>query len=310
MAMLTKDQLSMFEPTTCGDTPNAISSPASEDGRSLSGSPESATTRQSGPDHVRVSRFRARESGKAMPTNDTSGPLFTASSPSANLQHFLENRLRQRMAANGSPLFALTWKHWDMPSGPPICALRASAWNTKKPKATNGYAGPFSLVPIPHSPQSYLILPSGLASRLSGLLRTSGSDCGSWPTPINQVASLASWPTPMAGTPAQKGYNEAGNTDSSRKTVALCSWATPNTVDAKGGSRNGPGQVQLCHQAKLASGPIATGSPAPTEKRGQLNPAHSRWLQGYPAEWDACAPTATRSSLRSRQNSSKRAGDT
>src|SRR5882762_301942 len=37
---------------------------------------------------------------------------------------------------------------------------------------------------------------------------TSDSDCGSWPTP-------------MAGTPAQNGYNEAGNNDSSRKTVAL-----------------------------------------------------------------------------------------
>jgi hypothetical protein len=38
---------------------------------------------------------------------------------------------------------------------------------------------------------------------------------------IAMVAQMASWPTPMAGTPAQNGYNEAGNTDSSRKTVAL-----------------------------------------------------------------------------------------
>src|SRR6185436_896903 len=29
----------------------------------------------------------------------------------------------------------------------------------------------------------------------------------------------SSWPTPMAGTPASENYNEAGNTDSSRKTV-------------------------------------------------------------------------------------------
>jgi len=30
------------------------------------------------------------------------------------------------MDVNGSLQFALTWKVWDMPAGPPICALRAS----------------------------------------------------------------------------------------------------------------------------------------------------------------------------------------
>jgi len=44
--------------------------------------------------------------------------------------------------------------------------------------------------------------------------------------------ALTGWPTPMAGTPAQKGYNEAGNTDSSRKTVALLAgWPTPQRAD-------------------------------------------------------------------------------
>lgn len=32
------------------------------------------------------------------------------------------------------------------------------------------------------------------------------------------------------------------------------------------------------------------GFPCATEKAGQLNPAHSRWLMAYPAAWDACAP--------------------
>jgi DNA (cytosine-5)-methyltransferase 1 len=55
--------------------------------------------------------------------------------------------------------------------------------------------------------------------------------------------------------------------------------------------------------AQLTSGLTAIGSPAATEKPGQLNPAHSRWLMGYPAEWDACAPTATPSSRKSRKPS-------
>lgn len=73
-----------------------------------------------------------------------------------------------------------------------------------------------------------------------------------------------SWPSPMAGTPKQKGYNEAGNTDSSRKTVWLANWRSPDANNRGGGysdpdkviKRQKAGhQVNLEDQAVLSSWP-------------------------------------------------------
>ena len=98
------------------DTDNATSLQELEDGRLRSNGQDGAID-QPGREVVPVSRFRAQESEKALPTNATSGPLFNLSSPSATLQWSLESRLRQRMEGNGSPLYALTWSNWDMPAG-------------------------------------------------------------------------------------------------------------------------------------------------------------------------------------------------
>jgi hypothetical protein len=56
---------------------------------------------------------------------------------------------------------------------------------------------------------------------------------------LEHAVKFAGWPTPMAGTPAQKGYNEAGNTDSSRKTVDLVSFPAPTSLDAGMSSTDG-----------------------------------------------------------------------
>ena len=105
-------------------TPKSTSSLASEDGPTPSGSPDGQTTDQFGLAPVPVSRFRALDSGKAMPIDDISGPLFTASSPSAALQRSLESRLRARMAGSGSPLYVLTWRRSGYACG---CADLAAA---------------------------------------------------------------------------------------------------------------------------------------------------------------------------------------
>ncbi|HUX16993.1 MAG TPA: hypothetical protein VMW52_11010 [Phycisphaerae bacterium] len=127
---------------------------------------------------------------------------------------------------------------------------------------------------------------------------------------LGWAAQLAGWPTPMAGSPATDRYNAAGNTDSSRKTVALLAGrATPAERDYRhpnakpyrdrGGGKKGE---QLSSQV-VHSGPISTSSPAATEKRGVLSPEHSRWLMGYPAGWLPCGATATPSCPRSQPSS-------
>lgn len=50
--------------------------------------------------------------------------------------------------------------------------------------------------------------------------------------------------------------------------LLLTGWRSPNVVDSRLGSRNGPGQVQLCHQALLAGGGTPTANvPGGTAER-------------------------------------------
>ena len=83
------------------------------------------------------------------------------------------------------------------------------------------------------------------------------------------VATTALWPTPTSLAPAKDGNNEAGN---SAGLVAI-------------------------------RGHTMAGLSDTTAKPGALNPQFVCWLMGYPAAWDACAPTATRSSRKGRLNS-------
>ena len=146
---------------------------------------------------------------------------------------------------------------------------------------------------------------------------------------LNHAANLAGWPTP-AGANAVQGAEDilakrSRNSQSGlmltdvaesclggkvkNEPLSLGAWATPAARDyrfpnlksfaERGGGKKGE---QLCNQV-VHSGPIANGCSAETGKRGQLNPAHSRWLMGLPEEWCACAVMATPLSRRKRKPS-------
>lgn len=141
LAMSIRAQSTMSDPMKSHDTHSNTSSPESADGHLLCASRGGQTTDLFGLDHVPASRSASRAKAKEKPMNGTSGQCSVTSSPSANLQSRLASKLRARLAVNGSPMFALTWKDWDMPWGPPICALRASVRRTSD-KDCSGWQTP------------------------------------------------------------------------------------------------------------------------------------------------------------------------
>jgi hypothetical protein len=251
--------------------------------------------------------------GGALQTSAISGPLGSISSASADLTLSLVSKLKQRLTTDGSTLFKLTWREKVTPAGRLVYRLAASGRRTsdndsglwQTPKALDGV---FS---TPRTTGRPMHRATHLQTQTIALLTNADPTLASWVSPRAQdgerggsMSEAMKW---AVGAPRPSGAQRG--TSLTEQTQLIASWPTTSTRDYKGGYQGGRmrnGKIShdvLDVVAQLTSGLTVTGSPAATEKPGQLNPAHSRWLMGYPAEWDACAPTATPSSRKSRKPS-------
>ena len=244
--------------------PSAISSQESAVGPLPCGMQGGKIVDQSGQEVVlaNLSARQTKELGKL--TSGTYGRHSSTSSASVRLVSCLVSRLKQLLPTDGSTLFKLTWREKDTPSGHSVYRLVASGH------------------------------------------RTSGSGCGS------SGKGMSPWPTATStqagGTPEQfleRKVKSFGAKEPKLTDLQLCVVAnqmesarpTPSKSDSKG---SGPTTVRqdgvdrtfdrLDYATEQGIGTQQNGYPAKTVSNARLNPAHARWLMGYPEKWDKCSP--------------------
>jgi len=232
----------------------------------------------------------------------------------------LQSALEANLNGPGSTIYSTVWKPHVTPLGRQIYRLRASGRRTSDSEHFLVPSGwPTPTLGSPNSLRGHGQEPSirkagGHSVNLQDMVRLSG-----WITPqahdpsprgsgqklkhgtkhgcadLNADAALSGWNTPRATDGSNGGPNQAGG--ALTPDAALSGWPTPTSRDHKDGKEcpNVPLNALLGRVAWLTANPQAaritadgimlTGCSAGMESGGQLNPAFSAWLQGFPEAW-------------------------
>ncbi len=160
--------------------------------------------------------------------------------------------------------------------------------------------------------------------------RLPGMAAAVWPTPKesnttgagtmgmggDNLQTVAGWQSPNVVDAQGRGYTYQ-NGDHSKPFLCLpgqaqqAGWASPSSTDHKGApakpylERGGGLKGHRLDSEVVHRGPMLIGSPVEIRSNGQLNPAFSLWLMGYPTGWVFSGVLATPSSRKSPRRSSK-----
>ena len=196
----------------------------------------------------------------------------STSSASAALQSSLESKLQARLPVTdtlGSTIYRMHWKRKNTLRQRSFCQLVASVHpisDSDSGLLRSGWGSPTANTP------------GGTAEQ--ALARKEGLPCGQSVTHVAHQTQLAGWPTASTrdtGGPIDHSARGYGMQLSDAQVIL---------------SVNQPARI-------TTTGELLIGSDAGMTSGGQLSPAHSRWLMGYPPEWDGSAVTAMPSSRKS-----------